>query len=287
MSKPYASLEKAIDILSLFDSGHQGLSASDISKSLGIPLSTTYKYLDIFLKKGFLSKDENTKNVYLGLAIYRMGIRAAEKITLVNVGLPYMNALSKESGETVILTVLYGMEALCVEEIDSPRMVRLTLQKGTILPLHAGASGKILLAYQDESFVEVMIESRGLLKLNENTITDPEQLRREMESIRKKGFAQSDSEVDSGAGSVAAPIFDHKGRVAAGLTVAGPVDRILGGNRLKLIEMVTETAQKVSLELGHVKDLRRHQATITVPLRHIRPRKCPKQGNLHVRPPLL
>jgi len=258
MARPFASLKKAIDILSLFDSEHQGFSAHEISKKSDMPLSTTYKYLDIFLKNGFLSKNVRTKKIFLGLTIFKMGLLAAEQISFVDVSVPFMDSLSKRSRETVILTVINGMEALCVDAIESPRMLRLTVKKGGTLPLHAGASQKILLAYQDKSFIDAVIERKGLVRINENTITDPEQLRSELELIRNKGFTESDLEVDSGAGAVAAPIFDHTGRLVAGLTIAGPAERILGENRQKLIDMVTDSARRISFELGHVKGPEKH-----------------------------
>ena len=258
MGRPFASLEKAIEILSLFDSEHRGLSAHEISKMLSIPLSTTYKYLDLFLRKGFLSKDVHTREFFLGLNIFKMGNLAAERISIVDIALPYMNSLSVKSGETVTLTVIHGVEGLCVETVESPRIVRLAIRKGSTLPLHAGASQKILLAYQDESFIDAMIKEKGLAKLNENTITDAALLKNELELIRKQGFTQSVSEVDLGAGSVGAPIFDHSGGVAAGLTIVGPANRILGENRENLIDMVTDSARRISIELGYGKGAKRH-----------------------------
>lgn len=253
LNTPFASLEKAIGILSLFDFESQALSAREISKKVNIPLSTTYKYLDIFLKKGFLSKDVANKTFYVGLTIFKMGVLAAEKISLYDVAFPFMKSLNKQSGETVILTVIHDMEALCVDVIESPRMVRLTIKKGTTLPLHAGASEKILLAYQDESFIDAVNENKGLVKFNKNTITDPEQLKRELKLIRSRGFTQSDAEIDLEAAAIASPIFDQKGKVVAGLTAAGPKDRILGKKRHDLVNMVIETARKISNELGYVK----------------------------------
>jgi len=135
--------------------------------------------------------------------------------------------------------------------VESPRIVRLTIRKGSTLPLHAGASQKVLLAYQDESFIDAMIEEKGLAKLNENTITDAAQLKNELELIRKQGFTQSVSEVDAGAGSIGAPVFDHSGGVTAGLTLVGPANRILGENRESLMDMVTDSARSISMELGY------------------------------------
>jgi len=253
MSNPFASLEKAIAILTLCESEHRGLSAQEISQKLGMPLSTTYKYLDIFLRNNFLSKDERTKKFFFGMMIFKMGNLAAERISIVNIARPHMIMLSRQCKETVLLTVIHDMEALCVESIESPRMVRLSIRKGATLPLHAGSSQKILLAYQDEYFIDTLIENKGLVRFNENTITDPEKLERELELIRRQGFTESDSEIDPGAGSVAAPIFGFNGSITAGLTVAGPTDRIFGENREMLIDAVTDYAQKISFELGYVK----------------------------------
>ena len=72
MEKAFTSLEKAIDILNNFYTANQAFSAQEISSQLSIPLSTTYKYLDVLLKKGFLSKDPDTKKFFLGLTIFKM-----------------------------------------------------------------------------------------------------------------------------------------------------------------------------------------------------------------------
>ncbi len=254
MGKPFASIEKAIDILSLFNSEQNEISANEISDRLGMPLSTTYKYIDIFLKKGFLSKDPHSKKITLGLTIFKMGILAAEKISLINVAVPYMKSLVKQSGETVVLTVIDGLEALCVETIESSRMVRLTIKPGSTIPLHAGATSKVLLAYQDDAFIEHMIKIAGLKKLNKNTITDQQSLKKELELIRKQGFAFSDSEVDSGAAAISSPIFEHKGILKAGLSVAGPTERIKSKEYDKLIFVVCDTARMISNDLGYSMD---------------------------------
>lgn len=252
MGNPFTSLEKAIAILVLCESEHKGLTAQEISQKLGMPLSTTYKYLDIFLKNNFLSKDEHSKKIFFGMMIFKMGNQAAARISIGDIARPYMITLSSQCSETVILTAIYEMEALCVESIESPRMVRISIRKGSTLPLHAGSSQKILLAYQDESFVDTLIENKGLVKFNERTIIDPEELKKELESIRRQGFTESDSEIDPGAGSVATPIFDNKGSIIAGLTIAGPADRIFGEKREMLIDMAKDYALKISLELGYV-----------------------------------
>jgi IclR family transcriptional regulator, KDG regulon repressor len=252
VSRSFGTLEKAVEILSLFDPQRQEWSAQEISENLDMPLSTAYKYLQVFLKKSFLSRSEKTNKYRLGLALYRLGILASMKMSVIEISAPHLETMARSSLETALLTIIDGMEVLCVDAVESPRMVKLTIRRGVSLPLHAGAPGKAILAFQKTPFLRAMIETKGLEKLTRNTITIPARLEEELAAIRRQGFSQSDSEVDPGAGSLAAPIFDRDGKVTASVSIAGPVDRILGENRSKLIDLVMACGRKISLELGHL-----------------------------------
>jgi len=251
MKEKVVSLQKGLDILCSFYFGNESFSAQSISERLNIPLSTTYRYLEIFEKRGFLIKNSETRNYKLGFVLFKMGNIVASQMKLVDIVLPHMKSLSSLSGETVLLTVISGWEAICIEKVETNRLIKLSLERGSSLPLHAGASSKILLAYQEDSFIDSMFEKTHLTKFTDNTITDPIRLKKELKAIVKQGFAFSDQEVDLGARAIGAPIFDHKGKVVAGLTVAGPRERITNKNIPKLIRLVKEAAQKASYDLGY------------------------------------
>jgi len=106
---------------------------------LNLPSSTTYKYLDVLLGKGFLSKDPDSRNFFLGFEIPKMVDLVPIKTRLIDVAWPHIVSLSKLSRETVTLTVIHGWEALCIEKIESSKMMRLTVEWGSNIPLHAGA----------------------------------------------------------------------------------------------------------------------------------------------------
>lgn len=251
LGKSFVSLEKAIDILCLFESEHLELSAQEIAENLGIPLSTTYKYLQVFKKKQFLSKNEQTNQFYLGLTILKLGLFAAKKTSVMKIASPYLKLLANRSLETAVLTVVDGPNAICVDIIESPRAVKFITAKGNTMPLYAGSPGKALLAFKDPSFIDHLIETTGLAKLNKNTITDGEQLKKELAVIRRQGFSESDSEFEVDVCSVAAPIFDYKGQVNASISVAGPAERIFRENKKSLIDLVRECAKRISSELGY------------------------------------
>ena len=194
MTNSLGSLEKALELLSLFTSEHTEFSASEIVEMLNMPLSSTYKYLQAFQKRQFLSKNELTNKYYLGPAILKLGLLANEKASVIEISSPHLDALVERSQETAFLTVPEGLNVVCVDVRESPRVLRITTRRGSTLPLYAGSPGKVILAFKDQFFIDNLIETTGLVKLNKNTITDIEQMNEELAAIRRLGFSESDSE---------------------------------------------------------------------------------------------
>ncbi len=162
--KAFTSLERALDILSLFDLDCTSLTARQIANHLNLPLSTTYKYIDVLSKRGFLARKAGSKNFCLGLMLFRLGNVFISGFDLIDVVIPHMKALLKESGETILLTAVEGQEAICLEKMEPQRLIKLSLDRGRTLPLHAGASSRILLAYQDDAFINTFINFFGDLE---------------------------------------------------------------------------------------------------------------------------
>lgn len=250
--KSFKSLEKAMDILCLFDAEHTELSAQEISHRMNMRPSSTYRYLDVMLRKGFLAKDITRTKYKLGLTIFKLGNLAGSGMRLVDVALPHMKKLADTSRESILLTVLSDHESICLEKIEAQQMIKLSMERGSSLPLHAAASSRILLAFQDDAFVDDWVAKYGLAKLTENTITDLALLKAELQKTRDQGYTLSIGEADTGAAAVAAPIFDHRAKIAGGLTIAGPVERIKPQSVSKLAAMVISAALNISHDLGYM-----------------------------------
>lgn len=251
MGKSVASLEKGLDILCSYDFAHEAFSAQAISERLKIPLSTVYRYIRTLEKRGFLTRKQDNNTYKLGLILLQLGNIVASQMKVLDIIKPHMESLASLSGETVLLNTIRGFESVCIEKIDTQRLMKVSLQLGSSLPLHAGASSKILLAYQEDSFVDSMLQKNPLTKFTKNTITDPILLRKELKIIREQSYAFSNGEVDLGAKAISAPIFDNKGRLVAGITVAGPSERINKQIKLKLIQMVKDEARRTSRDLAY------------------------------------
>lgn len=251
MGKSLVSLERGLDILCAFTSGERDLSAQAIASRLNLPLSTTYRYLDILLERKILSRDQKTKLYSLGMTVFRLGQIVLSQIEIADIAEPHMEHLCREARETVFLTVVHEWESVCVKTVQARRLISLTIDEGTHQALHIGASSRVLLAYQNEDFFREYVKRSGLTALTKNSFCDEQALADELTTTRERGYTISYGESDQGARAVAAPVFDHFNRLAAGLSIAGPDERFTEETLPELIRLVTMAAARISKGLGY------------------------------------
>lgn len=214
---PAGALERAAQLLARLGEQPTELSVAELARDAGIPTSTAYRLVSELEQYGFVQRGpDNT--VALGVRIMELG-RVAEarfRERLVVPAAPVMAALSAEIGETVILTVPCGLEGIVIHVVEAEvHPMRLTYARFRRAPMHRGASGKIMAAYLDDA------ERARLLV----AVAEPG-LEAALDRIRGDGFVVTHNELDHGASATAAPILDRRGALAAGLSVAGPTERI-------------------------------------------------------------
>ncbi len=244
------SLAHGLEILSLFDTSTLLLTVSEISKRLKYSQSKTYRLIRTLIKYRLIEGNEGTSQYSLGLNALRIGLLAQRKFNLPVISRPIMKELSLLTKETVLLTAENGTRAIVLERVESEEPVRFSVFKpGASLPLHCGASSKILMAYLPEEDWDRIIAKEGLKRYTSNTITDIDKLKAHLREIRKRGYAFSDQEVDHDVRAVAAPILNGLGELVAGLSVAGPVFRINKKDISVLGRLVIKCAQMISAKL--------------------------------------
>ncbi len=242
-------MEKAVDILDLYDLDRREFSAKEISERLNIPLSSIYKYLDFLTKRQLLRRKPRTRLYGLGFMIARLGYVMDKDMEILQVVQPHLEALCQETGETAFLTMSAGEEVLTLDRVEPQRVVKFTIEPGRRLPLSIGATSRILLANKDQEFIENYLATTSFQRLTEKTIVDADALRADLARIRKQGYAISDSEVDVGARAVSVPVFDQNGRIFAGLSVAGPSERVTEQIIEHLIALLKKRVVSIEREL--------------------------------------
>ncbi len=243
------TIEKVLSIIQLLSKGPAGV--TEISKQMGIGKSTVSRTLSALAEEQWVVQDPDTQRFKLGFKMVQLSLSILSQLDMRGISLPYMNELRRATNETIILSMRVDMERVTIEQIQSTLPIRGVVGLGQRFPLWMGATGKVMLAYLPTREIEeaLAIVGQGDYTLRSGKRVDPEALREELGSIRLKGFAAAFEEVETGTGSVSAPIFGRGDVVAGALSIIGPGLRLspqvesFGG-------LLIEAARKISLELG-------------------------------------
>jgi DNA-binding IclR family transcriptional regulator len=246
------SFAHGLEILFLYDTTTPLLSVAEISKKLKYSQSKAYRLVRTLMKYNLLQEDHGTAKYILGLNALRLGLLAQQQFNISTIARPFMKELSAITKETVLLTAENGTKGIVLDRVESEEPIRYSLfQPGASIPLYAGASSKVLMAYLPEEDWDLIIKKEGLKRYTSNTITNRNKLIAHLREIRKRGYALSDQEVDRDVRAISAPIFNGLGEVRAGLSIAGPVYRINKKKVSQLSRLVIEYAKKISSHLGY------------------------------------
>jgi DNA-binding IclR family transcriptional regulator len=228
----------------LFNNDRAQVSALEVSSLLNMPRSTTYRYLQSLRESGFL--EVSTRGFRIGPRILELANVARLGLGLSDIAVPVMRRLSKETGETALLTRLAGANVVCLDRVESERPVRLSYEPGHILPVHAGAHGKVVLAWADQRTITDVVSQTKFTKFTENTVLDAATLLRDLEEIREQGYVVCYGEIDEHVVGIAAPVRDAKGTEVAGLGIAAVKFLPTEEWTAKLVAAVIDAAEEVS-----------------------------------------
>ncbi len=243
-------LERAFAILEAFTEFRPEWSTSDLARSLELPIPTVHRLLAALARLGYLSRDEQTRKFRLGGAALQLGERARAVTDLRVLALLPLRRLYEETGETALLTVVSPdrMFGVCLERVETNQPLRLSVQPGRQLPLHAGASQKALLAFMPGPQLERLLAG-PLEQLCTATQTEPRALRRDVQAIRERGWAGSHEETNIGVWGIAVPVISEDDVVCA-VGIAGPDPRLSEEVIRRDVPLVQRAALAVARSLG-------------------------------------
>jgi DNA-binding IclR family transcriptional regulator len=232
-------LERAVELLSEISREPGPVTVGELAERAAMPVSTAYRLLAELRRHGLVQQD-GRGSVSLGTRVVALG-RAAEarlRERLVEPAQAIMERLAREQGETVILTAPCGPEAIVLGVVETEQQVRLSYATFRRAPIHLGASGKVLAAFLEGPERERLLAAIG----------DPA-LAQALAEIRERGWCLTSGEIDDGVSAVAAPILDRRRRLVAGLSLAGPSERIAAGGFEARAAAVRAAARRVEAAL--------------------------------------
>jgi DNA-binding IclR family transcriptional regulator len=238
-------IEKLFEILECFTPNQQSLSINDLQQNTGYPKSTIFRLLSTLQNIGYIEQNPENQRYSLGFKFFHLGYIVQNSFDFRSAATPIMKQLAEEIFETVELNIVNGMERVCIDKVDGTETIRNIVRIGERNPLHLGASGKILLAFlTDDERSTYYVKMR--LSADEQ-----DRIEGELQKIQQHRFSSTLEERIVGSFSISAPIFDFTGKVVAGLTIAGPIQRLSEPNKQKLIEHLLRAVQDISMRLGY------------------------------------
>jgi IclR family acetate operon transcriptional repressor len=244
-------LDRTFAILGLFTVDTPEWTTTEAARACNLPVPTAHRILTALRRYGYVVRDDFTKRIRLGPAALELGRDARDSANLRVVSIRVLEQLAVDTEETVLLTVPNQARnrSVCLERVESRNPLRLSIEPGRQMPLHAGASQKALLAWMRRGEIDAVLAGE-LEQLCECTITDPAALREELATVRRRGWATSHEETDLGLWGIAISLLDGNDDVVAAVGLAGPRLRLPRARATEVLELLREGTDKIAAALA-------------------------------------
>lgn len=251
------ALGKAIQVLSriLDDSNggqHKEWGVRQLAHELQLPPATLYRALSGLVRHGLVQRNEESGQYQIGAEFYRLALKTQAEFALRNVSIPIMRELVAKCNEAAFLGFYdpSRLEMMFVAYVDSSHPLRYVVPINEWIPVHAGASGLAVMAFLPEAERRDIVAHRGLPRITESTITDPDVLEKELSRVRSRGYAFSRGQRTKGAVAIAAPIWGPNGHIIGELNLSVPEPRFDESMTPAFARLVIKHAQRIMEKLG-------------------------------------
>jgi DNA-binding IclR family transcriptional regulator len=242
-------LAKGLTLLEALAEHPQGTGVSQIAREVGLPVSTVHRLLGNLVERGFVNFAPDSRRYYLGLKIFELSNQVSLARGLSEIALPAMRRLAETTGESVFMAVRDGTELVYIERVEGESRIQIRGAIGSRGPLYCTAQGKAILASLPESSLEEILSKIDLEPKAPNTITDPVELRKELQRTRERGWAIADEENQEGIRAVGVSLINNREWPVAAMSVAAPVFQVSLKRLEEFAPLLVDAAREIELQL--------------------------------------
>lgn len=221
-----------------------------MARAFGYGLNVTQKTLNALRAHNYVRQQDGGGKYVLSFRIVEIAMALLSQIDIRAIAHPHIAGLSEQIQESVYVGLLDGDEVVYVDRAEPAREMRVAADIGTRRPLNCTAVGKALLAFLPDPPLKALAARGAFKALTVNSLTAVGRLRKELEEVRRGGYAVDREEFMLGVACVAAPVFDHSGSVKAAVTTASLAARLRPQRLPRVASQVKATAAAISRALG-------------------------------------
>ncbi len=218
------TVSKALDLLDLVAQSGKPVRFADLHSNSELPKATLYRFLRILCEERMLVQDEENRTYRLGIRLVRLAHTAWKQSSLGEIARRHLDTLARKVDETIHLAQLENGQVLYIDKRNAIEPIEMFSRAGKVGPAYCTGIGKAMLAFLDEPQRSLAMEQQAFFAYTPNTLSNPEQLRRELELIRSRGHAFDREEHELGIVCIACPIR-FGSRVFGGLSITSSVQR--------------------------------------------------------------
>lgn len=247
------SLERLFKVIECLADSRMPYRLIDLSDALQMPQPTLLRYLKTLCALGYAYRDDQTGCYALTWKVCKLSDSVKVNLVLRSMASPFLNQLANTLNVGSCLVVANGDGTMYLDFMDNPDQAMSTMIRiGKNAPIHSTGSGKVLLASYSQRRIDEILEKKGLERLTSKTITDKAVLAKEIEKVRKQGYAIDNEECEENNKCISVPLRDYSGTVAAAISVFDITER-LPDERVEneVLPALIAAANAISFRMGY------------------------------------
>ncbi len=249
--KIIASVQRALDILNLFNNGHVELGNAEIAKLLDLPVGTASGLIYTLKVNNYLDQNPANRKYRLGLKLAERAAVLLDHLDLRKVAAPFLEELRDWCGESLNLAVQDGNEVVYIERMFGDHALGIRSELGRRGSLHSTALGKAIFSFLPEPERQKLLATYNFYPVTPFTITDRDKFMNEIAIINRRGYSVDEQENEVGGRCVGAPILNRFGYPIAAISISVPIQRFPENDIEKYGRKLIETAEVISQKMGH------------------------------------
>ncbi|NBV85931.1 MAG: IclR family transcriptional regulator [Verrucomicrobia bacterium] len=240
------ALDRALALLEYISAQSEGVTAAQIRSALGFSANLVFRLTRALMVHGYIERDLTGRRFLLSQKMLMLAQPKKEERSLGQMAWPTLCWLRDRTGESAHIGIRAGFECVVLERVIGLHLFKFYVEAGARGPLHAGAPGKAMLAWLPEEELRRTLKEMSLGPLTKHTITSKEDFERELQEVKKKGYAMDLGETLDGLHCLGAPIWNAEGRVCASVWITSPAPRLDKAAELEHAPVVIEAANRIS-----------------------------------------